>query len=531
MKRFVALLMVLMLAAGIVMAEGTQDFTNMVPQNYKDLRDKLYRQLMLSGLRGQAMFTLEGDAEWAAPFRPISGALIDFQTITNDNNGHSELEAKIVKNGQNTAHTRLWCDGENLYLRSSLLIDTVLRYSWKGDFFSSLTAQGTENPNYLSALVNALIHADDWDEITAPLRSELENWLMRYAETPEQITEDGRSLLCIRYRISVNDVKQEMKNLLRIALNNEDLYRQIRLYLTENQLLLGFSAENMAYEDRVIDTLPIADGITVERRVSTMGENVHTEMNLPLAAGVFGWTELSLIEHEGETTVRLGGGENPLAFTFAQTVDTRGSSAWRGTAELTAADGKKLRAAWTADRSFSKVDDENYISREVTILNFKAEPTADSEVAFAPVSLYASLHIYSDYDQRHSTTVEIEVNADVDGEHVNFLAKLMGTKQYDVRDMDVTGAVDALTLTPERRAEIRSDLVLNTMLTLAALDGNGEPETTPEPTEEPTPEPTVTPEPTATPEPEPAETPTPEPTLPTLEEITEVIDLDEEDEP
>lgn len=529
MKRIIALFMVLALLIGSAAAEST------LPQNYKDLQDKLYRQMLISGMSGLARITLEGDAEWAAPFQPLSDALIRFQTVTDWSN-HTDFEAYITKNGTSTAHTRLWGDGTNLYLRSDLLIDTVLQYPWKGDIYSSLTAQGSGNPDYLSALINALIHADDWDEITAPLRSEIENWLMRYAETPEQVTENDRSLLCIRYRISVNDVKAEMKNLLRIALKDEDIYRQVSLYLTEEQKMLGFSEINLAYEDRVIDTLPITDGITIERRVSTMGENVSTEISLPLAAGNFGWTTLTILDKDSTMDLTLDGGKQPVAVSITQTSDSRGSSAWKGTADLTMADGKHLRADWTADRTLSNQRDENFITHEITILNFKAEPKEDSEVAFTPVNLSCSLHLYSYYDQQSDTTIEIQIIADIEGEHITLTAKMHTIDKYNVRDMDVTGAVDALTLTPEKRAEIRSDMLVNALLTLAALDDKDETADTPEPEDEPTPTPepeptpTPTPEPMPTPTPEPVETPTPEPTLPTLDEITEFVDLDEEDD-
>ena len=534
MKRILALLTVLVLLCGAAFAEE-------VPQSYKDLRDKLYRQLLLSGLRGVARFTLEGEAEWAKPFQPISGALIQFQTVT-DREGHTELEAYISKNGTSTAHTRLWGDGTSLYLRSDLLIDTVLRYPWKGDFYSSLTAQGNNNPDYLSALVNALIHADDWDGITAPLRAELENWLMRYAESPEQVTDDaGRNMLRIHYRISANDVKAEMKNLLRIALNDKEILRQVRLYLTEEQQLLGFSVENLAYEDRVIDTLPLNDGITLERLVSTLGDAVSTEITLPLVHGDQGWTQLTLRDSDGTTYLSLEGGEQPVSLSITQTVNTRGSSAWQGTAEIADADGETLRAVWTADRSYSEIRDEStYVSHEVTIYNFKAEPAQDSDVNFAPLNLYCSLHLYSGYAQTSATTIELEIDANIDHEKVNFTAKLIDMDKYPVRNLDVTGALDAMSLAPAKRAEIRNDMLVNMLLTLSALDAptaiptpdaTDEPEAVP--TETPTPEPTPSPSPTPTPSPTPSPAPSeePEPTLPTLDEITEVVDLDEEDEP
>ena len=155
--------------------------------------------------------------------------------------------------------------------------------------------------------------------------------------------------------------------------------------------------------------------------------------------------------------------------------------------------------------------------------------------------IYSSLHLYSGYAQTSATTIELEIDANIDHEKVNFTAKLIDMDKYPVRDMDVTGAIDATSLEPEKRAEIRNDMLVNMLLTLSALDAptaipTPEAEDEPEETSTETPIPAPTPSPSPTPAPTPTATPVPSPsaepeeTLPTLDEITEVVDLDEEAE-
>ncbi len=545
MKRCVAALLALML---LVSALALSAADGMIAVDYHGLKDKLYRQIQLgSGFRGVVRLTFEGGAEWAEPFMPLSGALIRFQTVT-DRQGHTEFESMISKNGTNTAFTRLWSDGTWLYLRSDLLIDTLLRYPWKGDILSSLTAGAESNPNYLTAVFNALIHADNWNTVTAPLNNELENWVMRYAEAPVQVTENGRTLLRIHYQIPASDMKAEMKNLLRIALNDEDIYRQVKLYLTEDQLLLGFSGENLAYEDRVIDTLPITGGVEIERMLTTRGETVSLTVTMPLTGGLYGWTELELREENGETSLRLRGGEHPVFFTVSKRSDDRDSMSWGGKLELSNSDGELVKASWEADRSFSQIVDANYSESEVVIWNLRITPDADSEAAFDPITAHLRFYLYSAYGNTSTTTVEIDGSLEIAGEQITLTAKLNDTAPWTATDMDTTGWIDATALSDERRQGIRNDLLTNALLTLAMLDGaqptpgptEGPAEEipvleevtatpTPEPALTPTPKLTETPAPTATPKPTETPVPTATPTPQPQDETIEFVDLDEED--
>ena len=545
-RRTAALLLALVLLAGIALAEETTSNYNGLAE-YTGLVDKLYRQLQGSGLRGVLRFTLEGDAEWARPYRPLSGGLIQFRTFS-DREGHTEFESYINKNGTNTANLRLWGDGENLYLNTLLLETSMIRFPWKGDFYSSLTAQGEEDPNYISAVVKALIHAADWEAVTAPLRTELEGWLMSFAGTPEQFTENGRSLISIRYTISASAVKSELKRMLRIALANEDIARQVRLYLTDEQAELGFSVDGLLYEDWAIDTLPIEDGVGIERHVTTMGEVLSTVFSFPLGPNPYGWTALEMTEADGEIRMEFRSEERPLAFSFSKSERGRGVTAWQGGIELTTEEGRHLRAAWSADRTVTTRQDDSFVSHEVTVLNFRAEPGSGSEVDFSPITGSLSVYLYSNNnDNRATVTVEIEGNADILGEHVNLTAKLVTVPPYEIREMDVSGAVDVFKIKPEERAAIPGSLVANCLAVLAYLDGGAEPEATPEPTPEPKSgeeevevteiildqdeeeTPPIKGEPPADTKATPAPETTPEPDIPVLEEIIEDIDLDEEE--
>ena len=531
-RRIAALLLVLACLAGLAAAE------ELLPHDYTNLTDKLYRQLLLgSGLRGIARFNFEGGAEWAEPFVPLSGALIQFRTCT-DEAGHTELLSFISKNDTDTCNLRLWGDGESLYLSTPLLEGGPVRYPWRGDFYSSLTAQGEENPNYLSAIVNALIHADDWTTVTAPLRREVESWLMSFTGAPETITDNGRSIVCVRYRISAQAVKNELKTLLRIALNDEDLRRQIQLYLSEDQRALGFSVENLAYEDRVIDTLPLEGEIGIERRITTMGEVVSTVISFPLVPGAQGWTSLEVVESGGELQLELAGGDRPLALSFTRTDRGRGNTVWQGTVDAVTEDGRHLCAAWSADRSFTESVDEDYVTHEVTVFNLRAEPAAGNEVDFEPIALHASLFLYSGYAQTSGVTIEIDASADILGEHVTLTAKLLSVRQYDVNDMDVTGAVDAVGMPEAERSAIPATIIANCLATLAALDAPPADGTESAPGEDEAPDEAESlpgeDEAPDGPEETPGETPEPddteEPSLPVLEEIIEDIDLDEEEQ-
>lgn len=468
-KRFVALTLALLLLAGLGLAEETP-LTGTAPQ-YQNQLDKLMQQMRLSSVRGAFRLTVEGDSDLALALQPLTGAMIQFR-LQNANLAEGETRSEIIlyaeKEGVRTADTRLWSDGENLYAASDMLIDTILRYPWKGDFISSIMSLDQSNPNYLTAVAKALIHGLDWEKDAAALRTHAENWLMKYAGSPQRVTEGDFSGLRFTYEIPERDLKTEIKALLRVALSDNKIYNRVSFYLTDAQRRTAFSDANLAYEDWMIDSFPLGGALRIVRDVNTMGEQQRLRVVYPLGENAaLTW------EQNGQTdscTLEMGGAV--YGFTLRQTKALKDSQAWDGSCTYPR-DGKQLRANFTLSRDFSEMTDTEYVNHEIPTWTLEVTPAQDSQVSFEPISMILKAHYYSNYAIRSNTTLEVGMVLTQGTTRLNLRGKLNTRDRLVIEDMDVAGARDVAAMTPAERQEIYMDFLTNALVTLSFLGETG----------------------------------------------------------
>ncbi len=474
MRRALALLLTLALLVGAAGAESLK--------NYDGLRDKMFRQIKDSGLRGIVQLTLEGDAEWAKPLKPFSGAVLEFRSLKTAEN--AELRAYFNKDGRDgIASTHLWADQENLYMVSEVLLDTVLRFPWKGDFIASLTGAEDRNPSLLSAVANALLHGYQWDGITEPLRTEIENFLMAQAKTPEQITENGETLLRITYAIPGEAVREELKALVRIAIADDNLYKQLHdFYLTRAQREVALSENQLDYIDRVLDTLELGGEIAVERVATTMGELRSVAISLPLPENPWGYTSL-LSRQEGEQQTYTLEGKEPVSVSYRRDGDAvTGKLEWDERGEGSA----KMRADFSLVNTRSEITDSDQVTHEINTWTLEAVPAEDTEKPFEDVNLSGYFHFYSRPGQTSRTTLELDASGRAFGEQIALTGKFVGVSLWEILPIeDVSEAQDVTRMTEAKRAELLSDFAANLMLILSPA----EPVVTPAPEAEPAEEP------------------------------------------
>ena len=358
---------------------------------YDGLQDKMFRQYLLSGIRGTAKLTATGGAAWAKELELFSDAFVEFRMLVTEDN-QAELRSYINKNGtQGAADTWLWGNGKDLYLRSDMLTDTKLRFPWRGDFYSSLTSLRTQNPSFIQAVARMLLHGQDQSELMRPLREDLENFLMPLAQQPVRQEIDGETLLVVRYEIPEISLKDEMKALLRLALNDKEadgIYRYMfNLYLTEEQRDAAFSENRLAYEDALIESIDLGGRpLIIERQLTSMGELRRTSVTLPLARPVQGWTELTWSQENATDTYQFTG-ENPMTLSVRKT-----PSGYDGKLALGAAEGLRISADYALDVTFSELTDQENVSHEITTWTFRATAGEDG-IPFDPILLSGSFHL------------------------------------------------------------------------------------------------------------------------------------------
>ena len=128
MKKVMALLLAgLLMLTSCAQAVGTADLT---------LREKALNQLFKSGLRGAMKLIVSGDGEWAQTLAPVSGLMLQFRAISGGDEGEFEIYAE--NNGAQAAFTHLYHDKDSLLVKTDMLLDTVLRMPYAGDWYSGL---------------------------------------------------------------------------------------------------------------------------------------------------------------------------------------------------------------------------------------------------------------------------------------------------------------------------------------------------------------------------------------------------------
>ena len=414
MKRGIAFLLALMMLLGSASAEQLTMDTQ-----YDGLRDKMYRQYAIGGLRGVLKLDTSGRSDFAMLLAPFAGAQLDFRTTVDQNTGSAEFKSSVSKNGINTLdQIHLWSNGESLYLGGNVLMNTVLRFPWRGDFFSSLTGAARENPSFLSAVLNIALHGHDLDPLLTPIRTHVEDWLMRHAQNPETFSEAGETLLRIRYVLPPEDIREEMKALLHAAASDAALVKKLTstfLYLTEAQQRIALSDAALSYDEQVIDQIPLSEGITAERIVTTLGEQRAVEVRLPLSDETSGSSMLIWNKNTDAERWTLEG-ERRAELTVSEE-----EAGWAGKLTIPVENERSIEAVYRVTRAFSETEADG-IAHEITTLNLSVDPEEGSE-PFEPVSLVIRIHLYSRTGSiKYPTTMELQADGTALGAAISLKA-------------------------------------------------------------------------------------------------------------
>ena len=147
MKRFWCLMVCLMLALTSVCALAAEEYT---------LPEKLQMQIEFgNGVKGAVMLTASGEGALTQALSVLNGTEIQIRGISLD--GTYQTSFYALDGEKQVGLTQLYGDGENLYLRTELLPDLLLRYPLGEDWLERLMGRTEEdNPTWYSAAANLL---------------------------------------------------------------------------------------------------------------------------------------------------------------------------------------------------------------------------------------------------------------------------------------------------------------------------------------------------------------------------------------
>ena len=436
------------------------------------LPEKMRQQLQLSSLNGSAKLLVEGDGDWVKDLEPFANQLINFYYTENDGQTGIELYAKPEEDAK-AGRTVIYGNGTDVFLKSDLLIDTVLRLPVRGDWLSTLTRTGEgQNPSFYSVLPALLQAGEDWDAATESLRAAIEMRLDRYADTPRTMTRNGETLMEITYTIPADQIPVEMKSLLPVLFADGALLEKLRPLMSEEQAAVYLSPNLQWYYERLIDGLQLEAPVTMRRSFNTLGESRETELHLPLT-GMGEWTELTVLTSGDASTYTLSSDLRQLSCTLLEQVTSEGSSHWRGVFLLEQPEAQAWDVAFDIVSLLTTSTDEEKVDHEVTTLTVKLEPAPDAAernaLLFDPAQIRLRLHYHSKGSVTNSTTLDVTWDAALPGGHTNGAMKLRTVFPVDIEVIDGKDAIDLSALSDEERQVYLQDFLANARLLMLQL--------------------------------------------------------------
>lgn len=466
------------------------------------LPEKMSRQINAgSGVKGAVTLAVAGGSEWLDMLLPFTGSVLQIRYIVKGDQFQWQLYA-LNDQEEQRALTQVYGDGTHLYLRSDLIPDTLLSLPMGSGLMDAIFSGDAENPTFYSVVQELLsISSEDWENSWAPAlepyEAALEQWLTQFAVGPSiSQSNSGASNMTLRYDIPADALKGAMKDLMGKFLQDSTLLDLLRPLLSDAQQAVYLNPAISYFYDAVIDALPLHDGLTMVRVLSTRGEVLTSELVMPLPENANNWTALSLQLTGSETSLTLQGAEQSITLALVET-DGDSDTSWNGFFRYLPAAGTPVSAAFTLQKQFTtSTDAEDNRAHETTnwLLTAKPDlshlaeddPTRVDYADFDGISVSFSTH-YSGRDQfSNPTTLELTLSAQLPAFTLDAAASLRTTTPWELTPLPTDGAQPMLELSGERVAEILGEFSRNAALTMTSLTtvpaAAAEPETNAEPT-------------------------------------------------
>lgn len=445
------------------------------------LPEKLQRQIEFgNGLKGTLRVSVEGDGEWVKLLSPMNGAEIQLRGIHKDDS--FQYQAYTLNGEEQVGLTQLYGDSQTVYLRSELLPDMLLSLSTGGDVINKLLGGGEdENSTWYSAAMNLLtVPATSWEEKWLPVLDKYDNmmemWLNDYAAEPIVNREkDTASTMTIRYDIPMEAMKAQTKALMELFLQDEELLTLLRAQLTPAQQAVYLNANLMHYYEQAIDSLDLGGTVSLEREMTTKGEMNGTTIILPLPENSNGWEQVTLEQQKETNIVTLDGEQASITFALEKTLSTAESAAYRGSLRIEPAEdsAQALSVAFTGTSIHSNTVDDDTRRHDVTTWSISIQPdegTDENAVSFEPISLQARIHLHSKQANLNATTLAIDCSAQLPGGAADVAFEIKTASPWVLETLPTTGAIAMETMTSEERIQALTDIALNGLVSLAAMN-------------------------------------------------------------
>ena len=470
LKRILSLVLCLMMVLTSVCAFAQEDYS---------LAEKLQRQIEFgNGVKGAMVINAQGEGTLAQLLAPLNGTEIQIRSIKDQSGSDFQLSLYTLDGEEQVGLTRLWSQGENLYMSSELLPALVLTYATGGDLIESMMPDA-ENVGWYSAAMNLLTVPETvWDEEWAPLMepyyAQIELWLADYAAEPQvNHGEKGEILMTVRYEIPAEDVKAQIKVMLGKLFSDDALLRMLRTQLTDEQQYVYLTSGLQYYYAAALDAIVLEGDIVLERDLSTRGETVSTSVQFPLPASA-AWQMLTLDETSNAMRISLAG----EAQSISVEMEIANGSEYGGVVRVDPAadDAQSCAIAFRLTRNFAHSEDEDTRAHDIT--TWKLEASVEESVLgdedylqFEPISATLMTHVHSKSARSNATTLEVSAAFAQGADSISVAGSIKTSSPWVMDKLSVEGAEDVSAMTESYLMEIMGEMWSNLSAEMYALKG------------------------------------------------------------
>ncbi len=344
MKKIVSLLLALCLCLALCApALATEaDYT---------VAEKLLKQLEYgSGFEGTLTLSAEGEGALVTA-KPLTFDVTCIHVLPSATAQVEQRYTLTLRDGdQALSGAELSLRGGQAYLRADLLGDAW--YAPDGGEGTDAIADGAGSLLQSSALpgligfalsaMSTLPSADaELDKVMEEYRTKLDLWIEGYRQSAVLgKLEDGTTTMEVNYDIPPAAIKAQLKQMVLDALDDDALLEKLRAALPEAEADRLLDPMQQNYYFYAIDELPIAQSLTIARKVSLKGDTLSLSILLPLTDSKAGEATLRYDRTAGEgdlpeeNVIRLESGNASVRLAYRQ---------YRTMADLTVFQGTLLR--------------------------------------------------------------------------------------------------------------------------------------------------------------------------------------------
>lgn len=438
-----------------------------------------------SGMKGSFTLSAEGDAEWAKTIAAIAGN--DFQ-IRCIKSGEGYLCEIYAAEGENkNALTTVYITDDGATLTSELLPDTAVSFPVNAGMIDLLTGYAGSNPTWYGAALNICgvhddVWASEWQAVLEPYYTNLEVWMNSYAAAPVVNTENGQTVMTLRYEIPGKAIPDMILTIVNSVLQDQKLMALLTAQMTDEQKALYLSPDMFYHYENIIRALPIEGSLIIERTMTTMGDVLYSSVTLPLAFGGNGWKSVRIEEALGAYTVTLvtEEGETVIDVTapeMAEGGETR-IVTYRFVPVQLNEENKAVSIRAVVVAGYETRTDEDTRGHEITSLQLTVEedlshlePDAPERAFYETVetrTLAFTLHLHSKNANTSPTTAALDFAYASGGSSMTFSGQIKTTSPWIA---GVYKSVESTALADMTEEELNALTGMFAMNAVEALDG------------------------------------------------------------